>query len=95
MSVEDFKSFENKNPSPLETFFRKMDEEDQHTIEMDVFNTTGGVPIENALSSITDIEEARIVMRSFSEYLKDREFLSREQRLVRAEEMHDYIDRRI
>lgn len=95
MSVENPKSFETKKPSPLENFFNKMDPEDRLTIENDIFNSSGATPMENALSAITDLEEARMVMRQFGEYIKDREFLSRELRLARAEEIHEFIDRRI
>ncbi|MBP6924024.1 MAG: hypothetical protein KBC62_00240 [Candidatus Pacebacteria bacterium] len=95
MSVENHKSFEMKEPSPLENFFRKMDTEDQLIIENDIFNSAEAIPMENALSAITDLEEARIMMQQFSRYIKDRGLLSREQRLLRATEINEFIDRRI
>lgn len=95
MSAENFKSFEAENSSPLETFFRKMDPEHQIIIENDFFNSGDSIPLENALSAITDLNEARTVMNHFSQYIKDREFLSQEQRKHRALEINEYIDRRL
>jgi hypothetical protein len=93
-------SFEGPVPKegislPLETFFRRMGEENQLIIENDIFNSADSIPLSTVFTTITDVEEARTMMTAFSRYLKDREFLSKEQRLLRAEEINEYIDRRL
>ena len=95
MSAENPKSFETGAPTPLETFFRKMDGEDQSTIEREVFGNIDSIPLSTVFATITDLEEARFVMHSFSQYIKDREFLTKEQRKENAREINDYIDRRL
>jgi hypothetical protein len=95
MSVENHKSFETEELTPLENFFRKMDEEDQGIIEREIFGDSDSIPLSTVFATIVDLGEARIVMRSFSQYIKDRDFISKEQRQAQARDINDYIDRRL
>lgn len=95
MSAEDFKSFETQKKNPLENFFRKMNPEDQLIIENEIFNNADSIPLSTVFDCITDTEEARQLMSAFSHYLKDREFLPKEKRLIEAREINEYIERRL
>ena len=66
-------SLESQLPeSPLTTFISHFSEEDKNTIEVDIFNSGAGLPIE-VLQQIKDSEVARRIMgrlRQFIEWKK-------------------------
>jgi hypothetical protein len=95
MSFENSSEGSEKVSNPLEIFFRRMDEEDQVIIENDIFNSADSIPLETVFEVISNTNEARMVMSLFSQYLKDREFLQKEQRVLRAKEINEFVGRRL
>ena len=55
---------------PLKYWYRQMSEADKLTVEVDVFNALGEVPIEFAMDNVHDQESARSIMGMFRNYIE-------------------------
>lgn len=95
MSIENPGDTHEKPKSHLENILNEFPEEDQKTIDRDIFNRGDITPFSTAIEIIETEEDATSLKTLFELYIAEKNLLSKEELEARIKEISDFIDERL